>query len=154
MLTNVSYRDPKQEQVIADLVGKPFNLRMRLKLAGVGSPICFYSTTITMYVISKFDPKELLFDFGVYLKLSLLLFLFINSRFLRENQRLMQSIQRDRKSRFKQIKTPIHFFRRLQPKRPSICKILHKYLCHHTPGTTSSKKFDCRQRRMNNFELI
>ncbi|MEC7659023.1 MAG: hypothetical protein VYB41_02965, partial [Bacteroidota bacterium] len=38
MLTNVSYRDPKQEQVITDLVGKPFNLRMRLKLAGVGSP--------------------------------------------------------------------------------------------------------------------
>ena len=88
MLTNVSYRDPKQEQVITDLVGKPFNLRMRLKLAGVGSPklqivssspkspICFYWTTITMYVISKFDPKELLFDFGVYLKLSPLLFLY------------------------------------------------------------------------------
>ena len=38
MLTNVSYRDPKQEQVITDLVGKPFNLRLRLKLAGVGSP--------------------------------------------------------------------------------------------------------------------
>ncbi|GIR50749.1 MAG: hypothetical protein CM15mP59_4910 [Flavobacteriaceae bacterium] len=35
MLTNVSYRDPKQEQVITDLVGKPFNLRMRLKLAGL-----------------------------------------------------------------------------------------------------------------------
>lgn len=38
MLVNVSYRDPKQEQVITDLVGKPFSLRMRVKLAGVGSP--------------------------------------------------------------------------------------------------------------------
>lgn len=38
MLFNVSYRDPKQEQVITALVGKPFSLRMRVKLAGIGSP--------------------------------------------------------------------------------------------------------------------
>ena len=38
MLMNVSYNDPKQEQAITDLVGKPFNLRDRIKFSGVGSP--------------------------------------------------------------------------------------------------------------------
>ena len=38
MLLNVSYNDPKQEQTITDLVGKPFSLRDRIKFSGVGSP--------------------------------------------------------------------------------------------------------------------
>ena len=38
MLLNVSYNDPKIEQTITDLVGKPFNLRDRIKFSGVGSP--------------------------------------------------------------------------------------------------------------------
>tara|TARA_Y100000992_G_scaffold138558_1_gene91817 strand:+ start:166 stop:579 length:414 start_codon:yes stop_codon:yes gene_type:complete len=38
MLLNVSYKDPKQEQTITDLVGKPFSLRERIKFSGVGSP--------------------------------------------------------------------------------------------------------------------
>ena len=38
MLMNVSYKDPKQEQTITDLVGKPFSLRDRIKFSGVGSP--------------------------------------------------------------------------------------------------------------------
>ena len=38
MLLNVSYNDPKQELTIPDLVGKPFNLRDRIKFSGVGSP--------------------------------------------------------------------------------------------------------------------
>ena len=38
MLMNVSYKDPKQEQTITDLVGKPFSLRDRIKFLGVGSP--------------------------------------------------------------------------------------------------------------------
>ena len=38
MLLNVSYNDPKQELTITDLVGKPFNLRDRIKFSGVGSP--------------------------------------------------------------------------------------------------------------------
>ena len=38
MLLNVSYNDPKQEQIITDLVGKPFSLRDRIKFSGVGSP--------------------------------------------------------------------------------------------------------------------
>ena len=38
MLLNVSYNDPKQEQTITDLVGKPFSLRERIKFSGVGSP--------------------------------------------------------------------------------------------------------------------
>ena len=38
MLLNVSYNDPKQEQTITDLVGKPFSLRDRIKFLGVGSP--------------------------------------------------------------------------------------------------------------------
>ena len=38
MLMNVSYNNPKQEQAITDLVGKPFSLRDRIKFSGVGSP--------------------------------------------------------------------------------------------------------------------
>ena len=38
MLLNVSYNDPKQEQTITDLVGKPFSLQERIKFSGVGSP--------------------------------------------------------------------------------------------------------------------
>lgn len=38
MLCNVSYNDPKLEKTIADLVGKPFGLKERLKMSGVGSP--------------------------------------------------------------------------------------------------------------------
>ena len=38
MLLNVSYNDPKQELTVTDLVGKPFNLRDRIKFSGVGSP--------------------------------------------------------------------------------------------------------------------
>jgi len=38
MLLNVSYNNPKQEQTITDLVGKPFSLRERIKFSGVGSP--------------------------------------------------------------------------------------------------------------------
>jgi hypothetical protein len=38
MILNVSYNDPKQEQNITDLVGKPFSLRDRIKFTGVGSP--------------------------------------------------------------------------------------------------------------------
>lgn len=38
MLLNVSYNDPKQEQIITDLVGKPFSLRDRIKFSRVGSP--------------------------------------------------------------------------------------------------------------------
>lgn len=38
MLLNISYNDPKQEQNITDMVGKPFSLRDRIKFSGVGSP--------------------------------------------------------------------------------------------------------------------
>jgi hypothetical protein len=38
MLLNISYKNPKQEQTITELVGKPFSLRERLTLSGVGSP--------------------------------------------------------------------------------------------------------------------
>ena len=38
MLLNVSYNNPKQEQAITDLVGKPFSLRDRIRFSGVGSP--------------------------------------------------------------------------------------------------------------------
>ncbi len=38
MLLNVSYNNPKQEQMITDLVEKPFSLRDRIKFSGIGSP--------------------------------------------------------------------------------------------------------------------
>jgi hypothetical protein len=38
MLLNVSYNNPKQEQIITDLVDKPFSLRDRIKFSGIGSP--------------------------------------------------------------------------------------------------------------------
>ena len=38
MLLNVSYNNPKQEQMITDLVEKPFSLRDRIKFPGIGSP--------------------------------------------------------------------------------------------------------------------
>lgn len=38
MLCNVSYNDPQLEKTIADLVGKPFGLRERLTMSGIGSP--------------------------------------------------------------------------------------------------------------------
>lgn len=38
MLCNVSYNDPKLEKTIAELVGKPFGLKERLTMSGIGSP--------------------------------------------------------------------------------------------------------------------
>lgn len=38
MLCNVSYNDPKLEKTIAERVGKPFGLKERLKMSGIGSP--------------------------------------------------------------------------------------------------------------------
>ena len=38
MLCNVSYNDPKLEKTIVELVGKPFGLKERLTMSGIGSP--------------------------------------------------------------------------------------------------------------------
>ena len=38
MLVNVSYNNPEITRKIDDLVGKPYTLKQRLKLGGIGSP--------------------------------------------------------------------------------------------------------------------
>lgn len=38
MLYNVSYTNPEIEQAINELVGRPFGIRDRLKMGGIGSP--------------------------------------------------------------------------------------------------------------------
>ncbi len=45
MLLNVSYNDKKITKKVDDEVGKPFNLKERLKLGGIGSPKLFIKET-------------------------------------------------------------------------------------------------------------
>lgn len=45
MLLNVSYNDPKIKEQIDKSVGKPYTIKERLKLKGVGSPKLFITTT-------------------------------------------------------------------------------------------------------------
>jgi len=45
MLVNVSYNNPELRRKIDDVVGKPFTLRERWELKGIGSPKLFISGT-------------------------------------------------------------------------------------------------------------
>ncbi|NER16158.1 hypothetical protein [Spongiivirga citrea] len=56
MLLNVSYNDPKIKEQIEQEVGKPYTLKERLKLKGVGSPkLLITSTSIEIHNLLILD---------------------------------------------------------------------------------------------------
>ena len=44
MLSNISYNNKTQRDLIDELVGKPYSIRNRLKIGGIGSPKLFVSS--------------------------------------------------------------------------------------------------------------
>ncbi|WP_299246768.1 hypothetical protein [uncultured Aquimarina sp.] len=84
MLVNNTYRDPELKKILDEQVGKPFSIRERIKLGGIGSPklnITEASIEINNLLILdnnlnscniELRPKGILIGFGVRLETYLL----------------------------------------------------------------------------------